>query len=218
MTCFVPLVAQQSPHAAWQQKNPAAASNKPPPLVPTTTTALQSTGTTTTTTTTSDDLLATVREGIAEMTGGNLEDWHAAVAVVETILDDNSDDAERVLADATRWTAWARAGKMARKYIKPEQAINAAQLQESLDWLQTTGPLNLTLDQVKQAIRQYPQLYLMDPAAKYKKVMEVAPRQFRDSLRDLILEDYSVLQFQYNCDNDCISECGNCWVTFQNRY
>ena len=201
MTCFVPLVAQ-SPRTVWQ--HPAASK---PPLVPTT--ALQST------TTTSDDLLVTVREGIAEVTGGSLEDWHAAVAVVEAILDSN--DAERVLADATRWTAWARAGKMARKYIKPEQTVNAAQLQESLDWLQTTGPLELTLDQVKEAIRQYPQLYLMDPAAKYKKVMGVAPRQFRDSLRDLILEDYSVLQFQYNCDNDCISECGNCWVTFQNR-
>ena len=158
--------------------------------------------------------MVTIREGIVEQ-GGSLDDWQAAVDVLQTTLPDAN--AERILADATRWTAWARAGTLARKYIKPDATVSAESLQASMEWLQS-GPLALSADQMADALAQYPQLYLLEPEAKYKKVLGVAPRQFRDQLRDLIVEDYSVLQFQYNCDNDCISECGNCWVTFQNRY
>ena len=169
-------------------------------------------------TTTDHDLLVTVREGIAERNGPDaLQDWHNSVTVIQAVMvGGDNPAAERLLADATRWSGWARAGKLARKYIQPEAPPSPTALQASLEWLQT-GPLALSMAQIVEAIEQYPQLYLLDPANAYRQVLGVAPRKYRDALPAMIAEYYSVLQFRYNCDNDCMSECGSCWVTFQNR-
>ena len=164
-----------------------------------------------------EDLRDTIREGIAQTEAFDLKDWEESVTIVVGLLSCKPDEAERVLADATRWLSWARAGELARKYIKPD-VVNPAQLEQSLKWLRS-GPLALSEEQIVDAVQNYPQLYLLEPAEKYRKVLGVAPRQYRDAdvLRTMLLDDPSILQFQYNCDNDCISECGSCWVTLQNR-
>lgn len=242
LACFVPLAAlragqqqQVAPHRHHHHRLPGRGGSKgilsSPCYVPSSRDGVTVPSTTTSTTslqnsssdTMTDDLRLAIHEGILEVSPhASLDAWEESVQIVANVL--GKDDAaaataaaERLLADATSWSAWARAGKMARKYMQPV-LMDPVKLQESLEWLQT-GPLGMSDEQIVDAIRQYPKLYLVDPAEAYRKVKGVAPRKFRDSdvLKDLITNDPSVLQFQYNCDNDCIAECGFCWVTFQNR-
>lgn len=162
-----------------------------------------------------EDLRLTIREAIAE--ADNLEAWDASIELVADLLLGTDVDAERLLAECTRWMAFARAGKLARKYIRPA-SVNPEQIKASLDWLKQE-PLALSSEQIVEFVRQYPHLYLLDPAEAFRKVMGAAPRKYRDQevIRAMLLEDPSVLQYSYNCDNDCASECGSCWVTLQNR-
>ena len=88
----------------------------------------------------SDDLLETIRQGVSEH--DKLPEWQACVDLLaSTLLDQSPQQAERLLADGTRFTAWARAGTLARKYISPETAaVDPLALAESLEWLQSGSP------------------------------------------------------------------------------
>jgi hypothetical protein len=164
-----------------------------------------------------EDLRLTIREEIAASDAFDIKAWDASVEIVADLLSGTDEDAERLLAECTRWLAFARAGKLARRYIKPE-SVQPEQIQASIEWLKGV-PLELSMEQIVDAVRQYPQLYLLNPADAFRKVMGAAPRQYRDQdvIRNMILDDLSILQYTYNCDNDCASECGSCWVTLQNR-
>lgn len=162
------------------------------------------------------DLTATILEGLVEA-GGTADEWTQAAQWMANLLQVEYEEGEQILAVATRWKTWATSGKLARKYVTPILP-NVSNLQESLEWLQQ-GPLALDLNVIQQYVTKHPAVYLMSPADSYRKAISSAPRQYRDpeTFRSLILQDPTVLQCYYNCDNDCMSECGSCWTTFANR-
>jgi hypothetical protein len=130
-------------------------------------------------------------------------------------------EAELRLAEATRWKAWAIVtSELARKYIQTT-IPTIDKMNQTLDWLQQSGPLQLTPDQLQTAIRNYPETYLNDPATKYKRALNVAPREWRgENQKDfdqLVRDQPRAMCLTYNCvDDGCQAECGNCWVTFRN--
>jgi len=159
--------------------------------------------------------LDTIRQELAD----HLEGWDSCVAIVATATGMDSQEAELRLAEATRWKAWATVtSDIARKYTqttipKPDE------INETINWLQAE-PLALTQEQMVAAIRRYPETYLKSPADNYKKALNVAPRQWRQSPEEfakLVREQPRVMSLTYNCEDDgCQSECGSCWVTFRN--
>ena len=131
------------------------------------------------------------------------------------------DEAESLLADGWGWKKWARASDFMKKYADPFPP-DAGTLRASLDWL-SGGPLGLEPEQLRRMIRALPRVYLLDPEGTYGMAVGSAPEEYScDPLffRDMILSDPSVMDFTYNCkvgDDGCASECGNCWVTYENR-
>lgn len=169
------------------------------------------------------DLLPEIRDEIEARGKGQLQTWEESVRIVADRFpgpgaSDDDDEAELCLADAFRWKAWASASAMARRYQKPTLP-DGDRLREGLDWLRD-GPLEMTDEQVRNNIRRYPGIYLREPDALYGKVMRSAPKKYRDDavLKQLIEMDPNILQVTFNCEEEgCQSECGSCWVTYENR-
>jgi hypothetical protein len=163
------------------------------------------------------DILPEIRDEIMEREG-QLQEWEDSVKILTTDLFDNEEDAELYLADAFRWKAWAVASDMMKKYQRPVLP-NAVTIQEGINWLRD-GPLEMNNEQIRRNIEQYPGIYLREPNVMYRKVLGSAPRKYRDdtALKYLIETDPNVLQVTFNCgDEGCQSECGSCWVTYENR-
>lgn len=163
------------------------------------------------------DLLPEIREEIIEREG-HLQDWEDSIAILSKLFDNKEEEAELYLSDAFRWKAWASASDMMRKYQRPVLP-NAQILQEGINWLRD-GPLEMNDESIRNNIQQYPGIYLREPNVMYKKVRGSAPRKYRDDtvLKYLIDNDPNILQVTYNCgDEGCQSECGSCWVTYENR-
>mmetsp|Transcript_31910 Transcript_31910/g.54441 ORF Transcript_31910/g.54441 Transcript_31910/m.54441 type:complete len:230 (+) Transcript_31910:236-925(+) len=162
------------------------------------------------------DLLPEIRDEILEREG-ELTAWEDSVEILSDLFDED-DAAEIYLADAFRWKAWASASDMMRKYQRPVLP-EASKISEGIAWLKE-GPLGMSDDQIRNNIQQYPGIYLREPNVFYKKVMGAAPRKYRDDevLKQLIGDDPNILQVTFNCDGEgCQSECGSCWVTYENR-
>jgi hypothetical protein len=160
-------------------------------------------------------LLPIIREAVAE--AGGEDAWKESTQILSGMFE-LEEDAEWCLATAFQWQAWAKAADMVKRYQNPV-VPDATKVQEALAWLQE-GPLALTEEQMKTYIREYPQIYLVAPMESYRKVVGVAPRKYRDKavLKELIQDNPNILQLTYNCDGEgCASECGSCWVSYENR-
>ena len=162
------------------------------------------------------DYLETVREGIVQ--AGFDEAWEASVALLSETTDMDKEEAEECLAKAWQWKNWAVcSSSIARKYIKTIKP-NAAAIATSLNWLQS-GPLGLDQNILRAGILSSPEAYLLSPEENYNQILKVAPKKWKDpaDFKALLLEEPEVLQLTYNCaDEGCNSNCGNCWVTFEN--
>lgn len=162
------------------------------------------------------DILPEIRDEIMEREG-HLQQWDESIKILSHLFE-NEEDAELHLADAFRWKAWAVASDMMKKYQRPSLP-NAKTIQEGIDWLRD-GPLEMNTDQIRRNVEQHPEIYLREPNVMYRKVLGSAPRKYRDdsALKFLIETDPTVLQVTFNCgDEGCQSECGSCWVTYENR-
>lgn len=162
------------------------------------------------------DLLPEIREAV--MDAGGAEEWEESAKVLSELFESSEEESELVLADAFRWKAWAMASGMMRRYQKPVLPEKDKVI-EALGWLKD-GPLELTDGQIRSNILSHPQIYLVEPDKAYKKVLGSAPRKYRDAttLKFLIEDDPTILQVWYNCDEEgCQSECGSCWVAYENR-
>lgn len=163
-----------------------------------------------------DEIIPAVREGVAE--AGNQEPWEESVALLVKSAGMESEEAELILADGLNWQAWAKASPMMRKYAKPVQP-DAEKLKDALQWL-NEGPLELDQAQLQNAVRDFPKVYLTTPEDKYEKALAASPDKDPSAFRELLLNDPSVLDCYYNCDDadeGCASECGNCWVAYKRR-
>ena len=160
------------------------------------------------------DILPTVREGIAE--AGGSEEWEKSVAALSGAMKVDSEEAERILADALGWRAWAAANEKFRRFQKPVAPDNS-KLKESIAWLKD-GPLKLDQEHLVAAISTSPKVYLQGPEVAYRKAKGAAPKKFADTFDELVLKDPSVMECYHNCSDDgCASECGNCWVSYEMR-
>jgi len=166
------------------------------------------------------DLLPSIREAIEESgEEAATSAWIEAVEIVSSKTGLAEDSAEMALAKANGWRAWVKVtSKFAKKYMKtyiPEKE----KLEAAMDWA-LSGPLNFSEDQLAKAIVGTPEVYLMEPKTKFEKARSVAPKDFQDSEKfaELAVEDPSILALTFNCvDSGCSSECGNCWVSYENR-
>lgn len=162
------------------------------------------------------DLLPDIREAVMEADGEQA--WKESAQVLSDLFDSSEEEAELYLADAFRWKAWAKASDMMKRFQKPVLP-DAAKVRDTLVWLKE-GPLELNDEQVRSNIRDYPGIYLVEPKESYRKVLGSAPRKYRDAtvLKELISDDPNILQVTFNCDGEgCQSECGSCWVAYENR-
>lgn len=158
-------------------------------------------------------------EEIREQLSEHITQWDSCVEVVAGATGMESEEAELRLAEATRWKAWAVVkSELARKYIKTV-IPSVEEITESFTWLQSE-PLLLNQEQLEVAVRDYAEIYLRTPAANFRKAKNVAPRKFRqnpDDFCQLVRNRPRALGLTYNCaDDGCASECGSCWVTFEN--
>lgn len=162
------------------------------------------------------DLLPEIREAVTDADGAGA--WEESVQILSELFESSEEEAEFVLADAFRWKSWAVASEMMRRYQKPVLP-EKDKVKEALEWLRE-GPLELTDGQIRSNILSHPQIYLVEPEKAFKKVLGSAPRKYRDAtaLKFLIEDDPTILQVWYNCDEEgCQSECGSCWVAYENR-
>jgi hypothetical protein len=205
LCCFVPLALKRN--LAYHTSS-CATDNVLPRLLR----RSQSLAVSSTTSSADDDILPVIREAVTKAGGDDC--WRESLQVLSGLIED--DDAELYLATAFGWKDWAKApAKM--KQLKDKVLPDPAKVQEALVWL-TEGPLELSEDQVRRSIQEYPRLYLVDPKELYRKVNGVAPRKYRELLKELIQNDPNALQVTYNCDGEgCASQCGSCWVTYANR-
>jgi hypothetical protein len=154
-----------------------------------------------------------IREAISKTNDQGAEIWDASVEILP------EETAESVLMKAYGWTAWAKASEKTKKYHRPKLP-DPKQIQDSLRWLQT-GPLHISQEEhilLTNMITTCPEACLLRPQDQYKSCRETAPRSYRDQLVDLIRNDPSVFELSYNCDGGgCASECGRCWVSYENR-
>jgi hypothetical protein len=161
---------------------------------------------------TNDDFLPAVREAVLE--AGGEAAWKESTEALSRIFD--IEEAELYLADAFGWKGWAKAPEMTKRFQRPKLP-DAVKVIEALEWLRE-GPLELNEEQMKSSIAEYPKTYLDAPNESYRKAMGTAPRKYRGDLKELVRQDPSVLQVTYNCDGEgCASECGSCWVSYENR-
>jgi hypothetical protein len=196
LLCFVPLLRKQSTLDLSTQKTEISFLGRPRSILASTT----------------DDFLPTVREAVLEAGGETA--WTESTQALSSIFD--KEEAETFLADAFGWKSWAKASASTKKYHRPK-VPDAVLLNEALAWLRD-GPLALNEEQVQSSIKKSPKTYLDAPNESYKKALGTAPRKHRDNLQHLIRQDPTVLEVTYNCDGEgCASECGRCWVSFENR-
>lgn len=166
------------------------------------------------------DLLPSIREAIDETDDElAMPSWIEAIELVCSKSGLPGDSAEIALAKANGWRAWVKVtSKFAKKYMKtyiPEKD----RLEAALDWA-LTGPLNFSEEQLAAAILGTPEVYLMAPETNFDKARSVAPKAFQSTEKfiELATSDPSVLALTFNCvDSGCNSECGNCWVSYDNR-
>ena len=156
-----------------------------------------------------------------------LEEWESCVQLIVQETGMESSEAEVRLAEATRWKAWAIVtSELGRKYIQTVLPT-VEQLIQAFQWLQQQqgGPLQLTRDQLVYAIRTYPETYLLTPERNFRRALNVAPREYRDTNNNnneydfvqLVKDQPRAMSLTYNCaDDGCAAECGSCWVTFRN--
>jgi hypothetical protein len=160
-----------------------------------------------------DEILPAVREAVNLEAGGEAA-WKESAQALSKLFD--IEEAELYLAVAFGWRGWVKSAEMTKRYHSPVLP-DAVKICEALEWLRA-GPLELNEEQMKSNIAKYPKTYLDAPNESYRKAMGTAPRKFRDHLKELVHQDASVLQVTYNCDGEgCASECGSCWVTYENR-
>eukprot|EP00980_Cylindrotheca_fusiformis_P003631 scaffold814_cov100-Cylindrotheca_fusiformis.AAC.13 len=166
------------------------------------------------------ELLPSIREAIQESEDDTaIAIWDECVDLVSTKSGLSPELSELALAKANGWKAWIKVtSKFAKKYMKT-YIPDKAKLETALTW-SLGSPLSLSSEQLSRAIRDYPEVYLSDPASNYEKALSVAPKQYQDPEKfiSLALADPSVLGCTFNCVNlGCSSECGNCWVSYENR-
>jgi hypothetical protein len=162
---------------------------------------------------TNDDFLPTVREAVLAEEGGEAA-WKESTEALSRFFD--IEEAELFLADAFGWKGWVKASAMTKRYHRPKLP-EAVKITEALDWLRE-GPLALNEEQLQVSIAKLPKTYLDAPNESYKKVLGSAPRKYRDQLQELIRQDPYGLQVTYNCDGEgCNSNCGSCWVSYENQ-
>jgi hypothetical protein len=164
------------------------------------------------------DYLELVREGIQE--ASQEDEWDEATRILMESTRFSQQDAQDCLAQALNWKNWALCkSKIAKRGIKPKPA-NAQTLQVALEWLQGE-PLNLNdPEQLQMAILSSPEPYLLCPEESYQKALQVAPSKYKDpfDFARFVLANPSALGCVHNCvNNGCNSECGSCWVSFENR-
>jgi hypothetical protein len=158
------------------------------------------------------DYLGTVRDAVRDAGGDDA--WQGSIQALSDRF--NMDDAESCLAEAFGWKAWANAPERTKKFHRPK-VPDVTKVMEALHWLKD-GPLELQDEQILLAIRKSPKTYLDAPKDSYSKALGTAPRKYRDNLQELIRLDPTVLEVTYNCDGEgCASECGRCWVSYENR-
>lgn len=165
------------------------------------------------------DYLDLVREGLQEACQEDA--WDEATRILMESTRFSNLDAQDCLAQALNWKNWALCrSKIAKRYIKPKPPPDAQTLQVALEWLQSE-PLNLNdPGELQIAILSSPESYLLCPEDSYQKAIQVAPSKFKNpsDFTRLVLANPSALGCFYNCVNSgCNSECGSCWVSFENR-
>jgi hypothetical protein len=166
-------------------------------------------------TATNDDFLPAVREAVLEA-GGEAAWKESTEALSSSLFNNNIEEAELCLADAFGWKAWVKASSMTKRFQRTKMP-DAVKIIEALEWLRE-GPLELNEEQMQSSIKKYPKTYLDAPNESYRKALGTAPRKYRDHLKELVRQDPDVLQVTYNCDGEgCASECGSCWVSYENR-
>ncbi|CAE7568638.1 unnamed protein product [Symbiodinium microadriaticum] len=170
-------------------------------------------------------LLAAVREGVAER--GGEEIWQAGASALAQNLDASQEDAELILAKAFGWTGWYELNRPS--YLKPKLPPAPQQIFEALSWLRQ-GPLQLTAEQLRNALAIKPLVYLKEPRSSYESALQVAPEQWRspDAFKELLLREPQVLDLTHNClltdpaerikDEwgeavHCDGKCTHCWRT-----
>ena len=163
------------------------------------------------------DILPTVREGVAD--AGGTAEWNASVEMLQNAMTEvDVEEAETILANALGWRSWAVVSEKMRRFQRPITP-DSEKLATALKWL-SDGPLAMDKTQTVAAIKASPKVYLIDPEGTYKKAISAAPKDFKDedTFKALCLEDPSVMECTYNCEDDgCASECGNCWVSYKIR-
>ena len=164
-------------------------------------------------------LVTVVREAVV-LAGGETA-WEESMQCLVVAISLEQDEftttvAEACLADAYGWKAWAKASDKMKKFHRPK-VPDPEKLKDALAWLRE-GPLGLNDEQVKASILKSPKTFLDAPLESFRKALGTAPRKYRDNLVELIRLDPSVLEVTYNCDGEgCASECGRCWVSYENR-
>jgi hypothetical protein len=167
--------------------------------------------------TTNDDLISTMIREAVVLAGGEAA-WEESVqSLAESVsIMGTTKVTEQCLADAFGWKAWAKASERTRKFHRPK-IPDPEKLKDALAWLRE-GPLALNDEQLKVSILKSPKTYLDAPDESFRKALGTAPRKYRDNLIELIRLDPTVLEVTYNCDGEgCASECGRCWVSYENR-
>jgi hypothetical protein len=163
------------------------------------------------------DILQKVREGL--VAAGYISEWNECAKIISDLIEVDTEKAELCLAKALEWRAWAIApSETFRNYVKTK-APDAAKLRDSLSWL-STEPIGIPIAILKMAISTYPEVYLVDPKARYETSLSCAPMEYSTPAQFHILlhMDPSALKNTYNCataDQGCASNCGNCWVTYR---
>lgn len=168
-------------------------------------------------TTNDDDAIVTMIREAVFLAGGEAAWEESAQFLAESVsMLGTKQVTEQCLADAFGWKAWAKASERTKKFHRPK-VPDPEKLKDALAWLRD-GPLALNDEQVKTSILKAPKTYLDAPNESFRKSLGTAPRKYRDNLIELIRLDPSVLEVTYNCDGEgCASECGRCWVSYENR-
>lgn len=166
------------------------------------------------------ELLPSIRDSIQESGDDDtLSNWKECVELVSSKSGLSPELSELALATANGWKAWVKVkSKFAKKYMKTHKP-DQKNLEAALDW-SLSSPLRFSQDQLSSAINDSPDVYLLDPAANYEKALSAAPKRYQEPeiFIALALADPTVLACTFNCvDYGCNSECGNCWVSYENR-
>lgn len=170
-----------------------------------------------------DTYLPVVREGVTAVGGGDT--WAESAQVIADATEVDVEEAERALAKAFGWKAWAEMNRP--KYLKPTLPAPGP-IRRALQWL-AMGPLGFGPAEVRAALVDSPKVYLGDPATAYAAALEMAPEPFDGPTRfkELLLREPSALKLSWNCeltdpaernpDIHCDGKCVNCWRTAKPR-